>query len=224
MAYGGGRTPALAGVRAVAHQPGIFHQRHCRQQHVHAPGLYGTLSAAGNFISVPHTARDRARSGVSRGRRRALAGANHDDLGVCMEPVWFVLVAVMIIAYVVLDGFDLGAGVLHLLIDRSEEERRTVIRTIGPVWDGNEVWLIAGGGTLYFAFPLLYASSFSGFYLPLNIVLWLLVLRGIGIEFRMHIENQVWKSLFDGFFAISSALLAIFFGAALGNVVRGVPL
>ncbi len=140
-----------------------------------------------------------------------------------MEPVWFVLVAVMITAYVVLDGFDLGAGVLHLLIARTEEERRTVIRTIGPVWDGNEVWLIAGGGTLYFAFPLLYASSFSGFYLPLNIVLWLLVLRGIGIEFRMHIENQVWRSLFDGFFAISSALLAIFFGAALGNVVRGVP-
>src|SRR6266568_1421389 len=141
-----------------------------------------------------------------------------------MEAVWFVLVAVMITAYVVLDGFDLGAGVLHLLIARTEEERRTVIRTIGPVWDGNEVWLIAGGGTLYFAFPLLYACSFSGFYLPLNIVLWLLVLRGIGIEFRMHIENHVWRSLFDGFFAISSALLAIFFGAALGNVVRGVPL
>src|SRR5258708_20579099 len=141
-----------------------------------------------------------------------------------MEPVWFVLVAVMIIAYVVLDGFDLGGGVLHLLIARTEEERRTVIRTIGPVWDGNEVWLIAGGGTLYFAFPLLYASSFSGFYLPLNMVLWLLVLRGIGIEFRMHIENHVWRSLFDGFFAISRALLAIFFGPALGTLVRGVPL
>src|SRR6266481_844122 len=109
-----------------------------------------------------------------------------------MEPVWFVLVAVMIIAYVVLDGFDLGAGVLHLLIARTEDERVTVIRTIGSVWDGNELWLI--------------------------------VLRGIGIEFRMHIENHVWRSLFDGFFAISSALLAIFFGAALGNVVRGVPL
>src|SRR6202165_4594946 len=141
-----------------------------------------------------------------------------------MEPVWFVLVAVMIIAYVVLDGFDLGAGVLHLLIARTEEERRTVIRTIGPVWDGNEVWLIAGGGTLYFAFPLLFASTSSASSLPLNIVLWLLILRGIGIEFRMHIENQVWQSLFDGFFAISSGLLAIFFGAALGNVVRGVPL
>ena len=141
-----------------------------------------------------------------------------------MEPLWFVLVAGMITAYAVLDGFDLGAGVLHMLIARTEEERLTVIRSIGPVWDGNEVWLIAAAGTLYFAFPLVYASSFSGFYLPLNIVLWLLVLRGIGIEFRTHIENDVWKSLFDGFFAISSGLLAIFFGAALGNVVRGVPL
>src|SRR5712671_7666649 len=117
-----------------------------------------------------------------------------------MEPVWFVLVAVMIIAYVVLDGFDLGAGVLHLLIARTEEERRTVLRTIGPVWDGNEVWLIAGGGTLYFAFPLLYASGFSGFYLPLMIVLWLLILRGLGIELRMHLEGTVWRGMFNGCF------------------------
>src|SRR6202161_1083345 len=141
-----------------------------------------------------------------------------------MEPVWFVLVAVMIIAYVVLDGFDLGAGVLHLLIARTEEERRTVLRAVGPVWDGNEVWLIAGGGTLYFAFPALYASSFSGFYLPLMMVLWLLILRGISIEFRSHIDSPVWKPFWDVVFGGASALLAIFFGAALGNVVRGVPL
>src|SRR5258707_14682892 len=102
----------------------------------------------------------------------------------------------MIIAYVVLDGFDLGAGDLHLLIARTEQERRTVIRTIGPVWDGNEVWLIAGGGTLYFAFPLLYASSFSGFYLPLNIFFWLLILAGLRIEFRKHLQNYVWRGLF----------------------------
>ncbi len=138
--------------------------------------------------------------------------------------VWFWLVAIMITAYVVLDGFDLGAGVLHLLIARTDQERRTVIRTIGPVWDGNEVWLIAGGGTLYFAFPLLYASGFSGFYLPLMIVLWLLILRGIGIELRMHLDSVVWRGLFDGCFALSSLLLIIFYGAALGNVVRGVPL
>ena len=141
-----------------------------------------------------------------------------------METTWFVLVALMITAYVVLDGFDLGTGALYLLISRTEEERRTVIRTIGPVWDGNEVWLIAGGGTLYFAFPLLYASAFSGFYLPLHIVLWLLILRGIGIEFRTHLDNDIWRSLFDGFFALSSTLLIVFFGAALANVIRGVPL
>src|SRR6476469_4298574 len=138
--------------------------------------------------------------------------------------IWFWLVAVMITAYVVLDGFDLGAGVLHLIIARSDQERRMVIRTIGPVWDGNEVWLIAGGGTLYFAFPLLYASGFSGFYLPLMIVLWLLILRGLGVELRMHLESTVWRGLFDGCCAFSSLLLTIFFGAALGNVVRGVPL
>lgn len=138
--------------------------------------------------------------------------------------IWFWLVAVMITGYVVLDGFDLGAGVLHLLIARTDQERRTVLRTVGPVWDGNEVWLIAGGGTLYFAFPLLYASGFSGFYLPLMIVLWLLILRGIGIELRMHLDSTVWRGFFDGCFALSSLLLTIFYGAALGNVIRGVPL
>ena len=140
-----------------------------------------------------------------------------------METVWFVLVAFMLVAYVVLDGFDLGAGIIHLFVAHTNEERRMVLRAIGPVWDGNEVWLIAGGGTLFFAFPLLYASSFSGFYLPLNMVLWLLILRGIGIEFRMHIDNQVWRDFFDGLFSIGSLLLAIFFATALGNVIRGVP-
>src|SRR5215831_4855880 len=138
--------------------------------------------------------------------------------------IWFWLVAAMITAYVMLDGFDLGAGILHLLIAKTDAERRTIIRTIGPVWDGNEVWLIAGGGTLFFAFPLLYASGFSGFYLPLTIVLWLLVVRGIGIELRMHLSSPVWRGFFDGCFAISSLLLAVFYGSALGNVIRGVPL
>jgi len=99
-----------------------------------------------------------------------------------------------------------------------------MLRTIGPVWDGNEVWLMASGGTLYFAFPLLYASAFSGFYLALMIVLWLLIMRGCAIELRMQIPMGVWKSFFDGLFFFSSALLAIFFGAALANVIRGVPI
>ncbi|MBZ5666156.1 MAG: cytochrome d ubiquinol oxidase subunit II [Acidobacteriia bacterium] len=138
--------------------------------------------------------------------------------------VWYWIVAVMITAYVVLDGFDLGAGVIYLIAAKTNVERRRVMRAIGPVWDGNEVWLLAAGGTLYFAFPQLYASSFSGFYLPLTIVLWLLILRGIGIEFRAHINTPIWQDFFDVVFSVSSILLAVFFGAALGNVVRGVPL
>ena len=142
-----------------------------------------------------------------------------------VETIWFWLVALMLIAYVVLDGFDLGAGMLHPDAHaRTEDERQLVLRAVGPVWDGNEVWLIAGAGTLYFAFPRLYASAFSGFYLPLHIVIWLLIWRGIGIEFRMHVVSPVWRALFDGFFAFSSLLLAVFFGAALANVLRGVPL
>ena len=138
--------------------------------------------------------------------------------------LWFWLVAVMIVGYVVLDGFDLGVGVLHLFLVRNESERRATLSSIGPVWDGNEVWLLAGGGTLYFAFPLLYASAFSGFYLPLMIVLWLLILRGISLELRNHIDVGVWRALLDGVFGLASALLAVFYGAALANVLRGVPL
>ncbi len=140
-----------------------------------------------------------------------------------METLWFMIVAVMIAAYAVLDGFDLGAGAIYLVAGKTSDERRRILRTIGPVWDGNEVWLVSAGGTLYFAFPLLYASSFSGFYLPLMMVLWLLMLRGIGIELRGHVENPVWMGFFDLVFSGSSVLLAIFFGAAIGNVVRGVP-
>ena len=141
-----------------------------------------------------------------------------------MGTIWFWIVAGMLTAYVVLDGFDIGAGALHLLLGKTEEERRIIIGSIGPVWDGNEVWLIAAGGTLYFAFPLLYAAAFSGFYLPLTIVLWLLIMRALGIEMRAHINIRVWREFFDGCFALSSNLLAIFFGAALANVIRGVPL
>src|SRR5437588_7629150 len=141
-----------------------------------------------------------------------------------MNLIWYWLVALMVAGYVILDGYDIGAGIVHLFVANNEDERRMVLRSVGPVWDGNEVWLLAAGGTLFFAFPGVYASSFSGFYLPLNMVLWLLVLRAIGIEFRAHLESRVWRDFFDGLFAIGSLLLAIFFGAALGNVVRGVPL
>ncbi|HLI70329.1 MAG TPA: cytochrome d ubiquinol oxidase subunit II [Ktedonobacteraceae bacterium] len=141
-----------------------------------------------------------------------------------MSTLWFILVTFMLTMYVLLDGFDLGAGIIHLIAARTDSERRFILRAIGPVWDGNEVWLIAAGGTLFFAFPLLYASSFSGFYLPLIIVLWLLMGRGVAIELRSRIPLGVWASFWDGIFFIGSSLLAIFYGAALGNVIRGVPL
>src|SRR3981081_2719786 len=141
-----------------------------------------------------------------------------------MGTLWFCLIAMMIIVYVLLDGFDLGAGAIHLIVAKTDEERVQVLASIGPVWDGNEVWLIAAGGTMYFAFPALYASGFSGFYLPLMIVLWLLILRGISISFRNEVISKVWDPFWDFLFWASSLLLAVFFGAALANVVRGVPL
>jgi cytochrome d ubiquinol oxidase subunit II len=141
-----------------------------------------------------------------------------------MGTIWFCLVAVMIAGYVVLDGFDIGVGILHLWLARTDDERRVLIRSIGPVWNGNEVWLIAAGGTLYFAFPVLYAASFSGFYLPLMMVLWLVILRGVSLEFRSHVGGHIWSVFWDAVFSLASILLAVFFGAALGNVARGVPL
>jgi cytochrome d ubiquinol oxidase subunit II len=138
--------------------------------------------------------------------------------------LWFSIISVMLAIYVILDGFDIGAGALHLFLGRTDAERRKIIKSIGPVWDGNEVWLLATGGVLYFVFPQLYASSFSGFYLPLMMVLWLLMLRAIGLEFRTHINDGIWAAFFDAIFSIGSLLLAIFYGAALGNIVRGLPL
>src|SRR5215470_481700 len=137
-----------------------------------------------------------------------------------METLWYVIVAFMLLTYVLLDGFDLGAGAVHLLAARTDLERRMILRAIGPVWDGNEVWLIAAGGTLFFTFSLLYAAGFSGFYLPLMIVLWLLMLRGLSLELRSHLRYAVWAGLWDGLFFLGSFLLAVFYGAALGNVIR----
>jgi cytochrome d ubiquinol oxidase subunit II len=141
-----------------------------------------------------------------------------------MTTLWFVIVVAIFTAYIVLDGFDFGAGILHLFIAKNDGERRTVLAAIGPLWDGNEVWLIAGGGVLVYAFPRVYAAAFSGYYLALMLVFWLLILRGISIEFRSHGEGQLWRSFWDGAFAVSSTLMAIVLGAALGTVVRGVPL
>jgi len=141
-----------------------------------------------------------------------------------LNTAWFVLLAFTLAVYAVLDGFDLGLGALHLLLGRTRQERERLIDTIGPVWNGNEVWLLAAGGSMVVAFPNLYAASFSGFYLALMLVLWLLLLRGLGIEFRHQIHHPMWEDAWDVVFAVASTLLALLLGVALANVLRGVPL
>ena len=141
-----------------------------------------------------------------------------------MEIFWAIVLVFMLTVFIVMDGADFGAGIIYLFVAKAEKHKKSIVNAIGPFWDGNEVWLIAGGGVLFFAFPTLYASSFSGFYLPLIMVLWLLIFRGIGLELRNQVDNNLWKAVWDKAFGISSLLLALFFGAALGNVVRGVNL
>lgn len=141
-----------------------------------------------------------------------------------MELFWYSVLIVMLAVYVVFDGYDFGAGIVHLFFAKKEEDKKLITKSIGPFWDANEVWLIAAGGLLFFAFPLLYASAFSGFYLPLMMILWLLIFRAIGLELREQIHHSMWHAVWDKAFGISSLLLALFFGLALGNVVRGVNL
>jgi cytochrome bd ubiquinol oxidase subunit II len=138
--------------------------------------------------------------------------------------LWFALLCFMLTMFVVLDGWDIGAGALHFLVAKNDPERRQVIAAIGPLWSWHEVWLVAAGGTFVLAFPELMAVSFSGFYLALWMVLWSFVLRGISIEVGGHINDSVWRSGWDFVFAASNVLLAIPFGTALGNVIRGVPI
>ena len=141
-----------------------------------------------------------------------------------MVELWFAIAAAMLTAYVVLDGFDFGAGALHLFVARNDGERRQVLAAIGPFWDGNEVWLLATGGALFVAFPRVLASGLSGFYFAIFLVLWALILRGISIEFRSHVDHPLWRAAWDAGFAGASTLLPVLFGAALGNLVRGLPL
>jgi cytochrome bd ubiquinol oxidase subunit II len=138
--------------------------------------------------------------------------------------LWFALLCFMLTMFAVLDGWDIGAGALHLVVAKSDSERRQVIAAIGPLWSWHEVWLVAAGGTFLLAFPELMAVSFAGFYLALWMVLWSFILRGISIEVGGHINDALWRSAWDFVFAASNLLLAILFGTALGNVIRGVPL
>jgi len=140
-----------------------------------------------------------------------------------LNTVWFVLVGVLFSGYAVLDGFDLGVGVLHLFA-RTDEERRLSINAIGPVWDGNEVWLVTGGGALFAAFPEVYATVFSGFYVAFFVFLAALVFRAVAIEFRSKEPMRWWRMMWDVSFSVSSILAAFLLGLAMGNIVWGIPL
>jgi cytochrome bd ubiquinol oxidase subunit II len=141
-----------------------------------------------------------------------------------MGTLWFCLITILLATYVALDGFDLGVGIVQLFVANTLEEKRRVMNTVAGVWSGNEVWLLAFGGALFAAFPALYASALSGFYLAIIIVIWLLILRGVATEFRGHLDGAMWPSFWDAVFAGASLLLTLLYGVALGNVVRGVPL
>jgi cytochrome bd ubiquinol oxidase subunit II len=140
-----------------------------------------------------------------------------------LNTVWFALVGVLLIGYAILDGFDFGVGILSLF-GRDDRERRIHFNAIGPVWDGNEVWLLTGGGALFAAFPIVYATIFSGFYLALMLLLVALIFRAVSFEFRSKVESPTWQRTWDWAFGIGSLLPAILFGVAFGNILHGVPI
>jgi cytochrome bd ubiquinol oxidase subunit II len=141
-----------------------------------------------------------------------------------MIATWYAVVSFMLIIYIVLDGRNFGAGMLQWFVAKTPEERRQVIAAIGPLWTWHEVWLLGFGGTLIAIFPRLMASAFAGYYLALFLILWCLILRGVSLEVGGHINDRLWQTYWDFIFVCSNFLLAILFGAAAGNVARGVPL
>jgi len=140
-----------------------------------------------------------------------------------LQVIWFVLIGVLLTGYAILDGFDLGVGFWHLFA-KKDTERRTLLNAIGPVWDGNEVWLLTGGGAIFAAFPHVYATVFSGMYLALMLVLLALIFRAVSVEFRSKEQSQRWRNSWDVAFALGSVIPALLFGVALGNIMRGLPL
>ena len=141
-----------------------------------------------------------------------------------LTTVWFALIAVLWIGYFTLEGFDFGVGMLLPVLAQDDTERRVLINTIGPVWDGNEVWVLVAGGATFAAFPEWYATLFSGFYLPLLLILAALILRGVAFEYRGKVDDQVWRQRWDIAIVIGSALPALLWGVAFANIVQGVPI
>ena len=141
-----------------------------------------------------------------------------------LETVWFCVIAFFWIGYLFLEGFDFGVGMLLPVLGRDDAERRTIISTIGPVWDGNEVWLLTAGGATFAAFPLWYSVLFSGFYLPLLLILVALIIRGVAFEYRGKIDDAAWRARWDWAIVIGSALPSLLWGVAFGNIVHGVDI
>lgn len=141
-----------------------------------------------------------------------------------LNTIWFLLVGILIAGYAVLDGFDLGIGSLYYMLGKSETDKRILLASIGPFWNGNEVWLLTGGGALFAAFPLVYASVFSGFYLAMMLVLFGLIMRAAALEFRDRIDDEQWHKRFDLMFFVGSFLPALLLGVAMGNIAGGIPL
>jgi cytochrome d ubiquinol oxidase subunit II len=141
-----------------------------------------------------------------------------------LNEVWFGLFVLIIAGYLILDGFDIGVGITHLVVAKTDDERRLVLNSIGPVWDGNEVWIVLGGGVLFAAFPLVYASLFSGFYVAFALVLLVMILRTVAIEFRSKRHSPSWRRTWDVVFSLASLSLGLLFGVAFGNIIAGVDL
>lgn len=140
-----------------------------------------------------------------------------------LNTTWFILLGVLFTGYAILDGFDLGVGALHLLI-KGDKERRIALNSIGPIWDGNEVWLITAGGALFAAFPHAYATAFSTFYTAFMVLLFVIIFRALSIDFRSKLESQRWRNNWDRAFSISSILISFLAGTALGNIIIGIPI
>src|SRR5450756_1451331 len=160
----------------------------------------------------------RARPAPTKPARR------HEGTDMQLATLWFLLIGFLFVGYAILDGFDLGVGAVHLIVARDDTERRQVLNAIGPVWDGNEVWLITGGGALFAAFPFVYATVFSAMYLALVLVLLALIGRAVAIEFRSKEQSPTWRNTWDMVFFLGSALPSLLFGVAFGNILRGLPL
>ncbi|BDQ03894.1 cytochrome d ubiquinol oxidase subunit II [Ignavibacterium sp.] len=140
-----------------------------------------------------------------------------------LNTIWFILIGLLLTGYAILDGFDLGIGALHLLV-KEDIDRRIMLNSIGPVWDGNEVWLVTGGGALFAAFPHVYATVFSGFYNAIIMLLFMLIFRAVAIEFRSKRPMKWWRQMWDVAFSVASILIAFLMGVALGNIITGIPL